>query len=171
MKQNITIMAVLMGSLLISCKETPKETEASAVPETKTYSQLEKAEWFLGEWGNVTPEGELTERWKQENDSVYLGESYFVINGKDTVFAETVRLEEASGKLTYTVTVPGQNNGQPVPFKMTSATDSQLVFENPQHDFPSKIVYNKITADSIMAEISGMEKGKPASQQFAMKKR
>ena len=162
MKQNITIMAVLMGSLLISCKETPKETEASAVPETKTYSQLEKAEWFLGEWGNVTPEGELTERWKQENDSVYLG---------DTVFAETVRLEEASGKLTYTVTVPGQNNGQPVPFKMTSATDSQLVFENPQHDFPSKIVYNKITADSIMAEISGMEKGKPASQQFAMKKR
>ena len=170
MKQNITIMAVLIGSLLISCKETPKEAETSA-PLAKPYAQLEKTEWLLGEWGNVTPEGELTERWKQENDSVYLGESYFVMNGRDTVFAETIRMEEASGKLTYTVTVPGQNNGKPVSFEMTSATDSQLVFENPQHDFPSKIVYNKITADSIMAEISGMEKGKPASQQFAMKKR
>ena len=171
MKQNITIIAVLIGSLVISCKETPKKTDASAVPDTRMYSQLEKAEWFLGEWGNVTPEGELTERWKQENDSVYLGESYFVMNGKDTVFAETVRLEETGGKLKYIVTVPGQNNGQPVPFEMTSATENQLVFENSQHDFPSKIIYNKITADSIMAEISGMQKGKPASQQFALKKR
>jgi hypothetical protein len=31
-------------------------------------------------------------------------------------------------------------------------------------------VYNKITADSLTAEISGMQKGKPASELMAMKR-
>lgn len=172
MKLNITLLPAAALVLLASCKKETTETQSVAeAPTKKIYTNIAKAGWFLGEWGNSSKEGELTERWKKENDSVYHGESYFVVGGKDTVFAEHVKLEDANGKLAYIVTVPGQNNGQPVRFEMTSANESQIIFENPQHDFPSKIIYNKVGSDSLVAEISGTEKGKPKSEKFKMKKK
>lgn len=33
-------------------------------------------------------------------------------------------------------------DGAPVAFKMVSSTNQQFVFENPQHDFPKRIVYH-----------------------------
>jgi hypothetical protein len=158
-------LIVVLG-IFSSCK---KETKTEAL--IKTYPKLAKAEWFIGEWENKSAEGELTERWKKENDSVYLGESYFVVGQNDTVFAEHVRLVEANGKLAYIVTVPGQNKELPVSFEMTSATGNQITFENPKHDFPNKIIYNLVEKDSLIAEISGIKNGKPNTERFVMKKR
>lgn len=164
MKRNITLLAAAV--LLFSCKENKEQvTEIPA----KAYTQLEKAQWLIGSWGNASPEGNLTENWEKTNDSVYAGHTYFVI-GKDTVFTESIRLEEANGKLAYVTAVSDQNDGKAIRFEMTSASDNQLVFENPKHDFPQKITYNKITNDSLVAEISGMKEGKPSTEQFAMKK-
>ncbi len=171
MKKITALSAALTLAAVVSCKENKETaTETTETPQPKTYAQMQKASWLNGNWGHTTPEGALSEKWAKVNDSVMHGESYFVVGGKDTVFAETVELAETAGKLVYTVTVPGQNNEKPVPFELTSATENQLVFENPKHDFPSKIVYNKIGSDSLVAEISGMQKGKPASEKFAMKK-
>jgi len=172
MSKTITFLsaAVVCGAAF-SCtgKKETGTTGAETAPAAKTYPQLGKAAWLIGSWGNTTPDGILTERWNKENDSVYLGESYFVV-GKDTVFSESIQLEESNGKLVYNVTVPGQNNGQATPFELTSSSDSQMVFENTKHDFPNKIKYNKINNDSLVAEISGMQKGKPATETFAMKR-
>lgn len=167
MKNTTLLAATCIVGAFISCKENKEVTTAV---QTKNYHKIEQAKWLNGNWGNITPEGVLTENWVRVNDSVMHGESYFVVGGKDTVFAETVELAETAGKLVYTVTVPGQNNEKPVPFELTSATDNQLVFENPAHDYPNKIVYNKINNDSLTAVISGLQKGKPASEQFAMKR-
>lgn len=161
-----SMLSVILGlTVLISCK---KEIKTEVVAKEKS---IDKAAWFIGEWGNKSKEGELTERWKKENDSVYFGESYFVVGEKDTVFAEHVKLEDKNGKLSFTVTVPGQNDELPVTFEMTSSTDNQIVFENPKHDYPSKIVYNKVGNDSLVAEIFGLKKGKVASEKFLMAKR
>ena len=130
-----------------------------------TFSELEKAIWFLGRWENKTPEGTFSEEWKIGNDSLYIGESYF-INNNDTLFAETVRLEQRKNDLFYIVSVPNQNEKQPVAFKLTSSTSDYLVFENPEHDFPKKITYKLVTNDSLYAEISGNGK----SQGFPFKK-
>lgn len=166
------IISGLVFITIASCKENKEETtpETAATPQLKVYAELEKANWLAGSWGNTTPEGLISEKWVKINDSVMHGENYFVKDGKDTVFAETVKLAETNGNLVYTVTIPGQNNEKPVPFELTSAHENQLVFENPKHDYPNKIVYNKITNDSLVAEISGIQKGKPASEQFAMKR-
>ena len=171
MKRNIILASALI-CLHLSCKKEPQlQEQFIEKPITKTYTQLEKANWFIGEWGNKSAEGDLTERWKKGNDSVYDGESYFVTAKSDTVFAEHIKLEEANGKLTYIVTVPNQNNGEAVHFEMTSGTENQLVFENPKHDFPNKIMYNKVGNDSLVAEIFGTKKGKLATEKFSMKRR
>jgi len=166
MKINSILFSTLILVSFVCCKKEAK----TEVP-VKTYSNLAKAKWFIGEWGNKSAEGELTERWKKENDSVYFGESYFVVGENDTVFAEHVRLEETNGKLTYIVTVPGQNKELPVGFEMTSSKNNQIVFENPKHDYPNKITYSLVEKDSLIAEISGLKKGKPYTEKFVMKKR
>ncbi|MEL1245086.1 DUF6265 family protein [Flavobacterium sp. DGU11] len=171
MKRTITFLsaAVVCGTIFSCNGKREPETTQTETPVAKTYPQLEKASWLVGNWGNTTPEGILSESWEKENDSVYKGQSFFVI-GKDTVFAEYIDLAETNGKLTYIVSVKGQNNEAPVPFEVTSATENQMVFENPKHDYPNKITYNKINNDSLVAEISGIQKGKPAMETFAMKK-
>jgi len=167
------IKKVLYGSAIvmmttISCK---KETvmEKTAQP-GKRFAALEKANWFLGRWENNAPEGNLSEIWKKQNDSTFSGESYFVIKN-DTVFAETVSLEEQNGKLSYVVTVPNQNDAKPVAFELTSSEANTLIFENPKHDYPNKIIYNQVGTDSLVAEIRGRKDGKEKNEFFRMKKK
>jgi len=132
--------------------------------------QLAQAAWLLGNWGSTTAEGRLVENWRKVDEMQFNGESYFIVD-KDTVFAETVVLEQVVGKVSFTVTVPGQNDEMPVRFDLTSITDDQMVFENPKHDYPSKIIYQHVGNDSLIAEISGVQKGKPAKELFKMKRK
>lgn len=162
MKSIIKNAAIVTILLCFSCKEKDivekRETQ---------YSILQKANWFLGRWENNSPEGNLSESWVKQNDSTFNGESYFVIEN-DTVFAESIQLEERKNQLLYVVTVPNQNEEKPVSFTLTKDSSNQLVFENPNHDFPNTIIYNKVGKDSLVAEISGMKDGKKASQLFKM---
>ena|SRR6478672_11804984 len=159
MRQTI-LSAVLLSMFAASCNDGKKN---------KT-RELTKAEWLIGTWENKSPNGDLSESWQKENDSLYKGQSFF-IKGKDTIHSESITLAETHGEVKYSPQVKGQNNDQPVDFKMTSATDKQVVFENPTHDFPQKITYAKITKDSLVAEISGKQQGKPASEKFGMKRK
>lgn len=171
-KTTIILSAAILSSLLFSCQQKPKEdaTTTDDLKSTpKTYAFIDKASWLIGNWGHTSKEGILTETWVKTNDSLYKGETHFVV-GKDTVFWEKVDLIQDNGKLSYIASVPGQNNEKPVRFDMTSMNDSLIIFENPAHDYPNKIVYNKIGKDSVFAEIFGTQKGKPATEKFAMKK-
>lgn len=167
MIKKVLYLSAIVMMTTISCK---KETviEKTEQPE-KQFTALEKANWFLGRWENNSAEGNLSEIWTKENDSTFSGESYFVIKN-DTVFAEKVSLEERNGKLSYVVTVPNQNDAKPVAFELTKNSTQKLIFENPKHDFPNKIIYNQVGSDSLVAEIRGMKDGKEKKEFFKMKK-
>lgn len=149
--------------LIASCNQATKK-EA-----TQSFKLLEKTNWLIGGWENVSNEGVLSEEWEKENDSIYVGESHFVI-GKDTVFSEKISLVQEGNQLFYIPTVNDQNEGLPVRFILTSSTDKQLVFENQKHDFPQKIKYSLITTDSLVAEISGKHEGEMKKETFPMKR-
>ena len=90
--------------------------------------------------------------------------------GKDTVFHENVVLEQKNDSLFYNVDMKGDKQDA-TSFYLTSFTEKQLVFENPKHDFPTKIVYTLITADSISATIHGKVKGVEQSETYPMTKK
>ncbi|HSD15352.1 MAG TPA: DUF6265 family protein [Flavobacterium sp.] len=170
MKKFTVALAVIS---LAACNQRKESSLQIGEPEeivTKTYEQLEKADWLLGEWENASAKGSLTETWKQENDSTFIGETFFTAP-IDTIFHENFVLQQKNDSLIYNVTVKGQNNDKPVPFYMTSIDDEQVVFENPKHDFPSKITYYLISSDSLVAEISGMKDGKESKESYPMKKK
>jgi hypothetical protein len=136
---------------------------------TKQTSDITKAEWLIGTWENKTQRGSIYETWSKTNDNEYSGMSY-IIKEKDTVVFENIRLVQEQDGLFYIPTVKNQNYGLPVRFTAKTISESQLVFENPQHDFPQIISYTKISADSLVAEISGTKNGQERKQTFPMKR-
>jgi Domain of unknown function (DUF6265) len=134
------------------------------------YSKIEKANWFIGDWENASDEGSFREIWTKTNDSVYSGISIVVIE-QDTVFYENVSLEQKKDSVFYNVSVKGQNKDQAVSFYLTSSDNDKLVFENPNHDYPSKITYSKVSKDSIVAEIYGLKDGKKITESFPMSRK
>lgn len=157
MFQKTTFILLLLA--IVSCKNQ----------EANEKDKLKSANWLLGKWETKTAEGILSENWKQLNDSTFQGESFFIKN-KDTLHFESIILQQKGEELFYNATVKGQNDNKTVPFKMTSVTKKQLVFENPKHDYPQKITYSQISKDSLVASISGVQIGKPSAEKFGMKK-
>ncbi|WP_146146702.1 DUF6265 family protein [Taibaiella chishuiensis] len=133
------------------------------------HNGMNDLQWLAGIWENKTPRGSIYESWQKTNDSVMTGRSYRLKDG-DTLVFEEIRIVSEQGQLFYIPVVKNQNGGQPVRFRLVSASDSGMVFENPQHDFPQRITYNRTGSDALVAAISGKVAGKERKQQFPMKK-
>ncbi len=132
-------------------------------------NEIKKAEWLIGTWENKTSKGSIYETWYKVNDYELSGKSY-ILKENDTVVFENIRLVQEHDKLYYIPVVKNQNNNLPIRFSGITATETQLIFENTEHDFPQKIAYSKIKSDSLYAEISGIKKGQPRKQAFLMKR-
>lgn len=130
---------------------------------------INKMQWLIGIWENKSSGGTLYELWAIKSPNEYSGKSYY-FKGKDTVVLENIQLIQEKNKLHYIPTVKNQNNGLAVKFQMTSITDSSVVFENQQHDFPQMISYKKISTDSLLAQISGRRNGQLKQQSFPMRR-
>ncbi|WP_306352136.1 DUF6265 family protein [Flavobacterium sp. '19STA2R22 D10 B1'] len=166
MKKNYIYLSLFALSIsFFSCQNKEGKDGAGA-----KYTHLEKANWLIGEWGNVSEKATLTETWAKLNDSTFAGKTYYII-GKDTAHAESIMLQQKGDGLFYIPTIKDQNNGNPVSFELTTGTKDLLVFENLNHDFPQKITYHRVSDNSLVAEISGLENGKEKKESFPMKKK
>ncbi|MBB1192308.1 hypothetical protein DNC80_01340 [Flavobacterium sp. SOK18b] len=136
---------------------------------TSEKEKIKAAQWIIGNWKYKTATGILTENWTKGNDSTLLGTSFY-IQDKDTIHHETIVLQQNGDNLTYTATIKGQHNDQPVIFTLNNATEKTMVFENLKNDYPRTITYQQVSSQSIIAKISGIQQGKPSSEQFVLKK-
>lgn len=107
---------------------------------------------ILGTWGMNTKKGVIYETWQKKGNDHYSGVSYMV-SGTDTSWLEYVDLKKTKEGVFYIVKTAGQNNEKPVSFKQTAARGNMFVFENPQHDFPKRIVYELVNEETIRAWI------------------
>ena len=169
MKKSLIYLILCVLISVTSCKEAHDSKLPPKEIVSKKYNAIENANWLIGRWENNSKEGNLSEFWTKENDSTLHGECYFVIE-KDTVFGEKVELMQRGNEFIYEASVAKQNNEKLVPFKLTKSSETEMVWENPAHDFPNKIVYQKIGKDSLVAEIFGSKDGKPKNEVFKMKK-
>lgn len=124
---------------------------------------------IAGNWsmpGGEKPEdGLIVESWVKVNDTVYAGKSYEVING-DSTLTETIELVKKGTDIFYIPTVVAQNNQQPVSFRLTKTEGNKFTFENPQHDFPTTIVYDFQNDSTLKASVSGTINGEIRAMDF-----
>jgi hypothetical protein len=142
---------------------------ACSVNNKEHRNEIDNLEWLIGNWENISVESEFYEIWSKQNDTVFCGESYLLIN-KDTVFSEIMLLEQKGIDLLLTPTTNDQNDGNPITFKLISSLNGEFVFENKEHDFPQRIVYTNPKPDSIFAYIEGTKDGEYRKTDFSFKK-
>lgn len=133
------------------------------LPDVDAKTTLPQSSWpdqvLTGTWLMNTSRGQILEKWESTSPDNLNG-STFRITGKDTVLSERVQLIRTADQIHYVPTVSGQNNGQAIRFRLTSSSNNIFVFENPEHDFPKRIVYDVLGTDIIHAWIDGGEEGK-----------
>ena len=80
---------------------------------------------------------------------------------------EHLRLEATPAALTY-VAQPGGRAA--TRFRASLVSDTLLVFEDPTHDFPQRIRYRRIRADSLEARVEGGEGATARGFDFPMRR-
>jgi hypothetical protein len=113
-------------------------------------SAIDKAAWLSGCWESKNERRTIIEMWMAPAGGMMLGASRTVANGAVREF-EHLRLRASGDTLIYTALPSGQNQTD---FKGIPALDV-LTFENPQHDFPTRIIYRKVGSDSASARVEG----------------
>jgi hypothetical protein len=165
------LIVITTAALLTGCSDTPTHSEATNTAEVVPPSRLSRLGWMLGEWQAEMPEGVFTEKWQKETDTSYSGEGVLIARNGEVLFTEQLRVEQRDGVIWYMPTIASQNNGKPVLFKEKTFTDEEIVFENPEHDFPQRITYRKPTDNTLYARVEGKQKGKDAVEEFNFKRK
>lgn len=133
-------------------------------------SELSDFHRLEGQWVYQKGDELFSESWRIENDTLMLGTSFMTVKG-DTVFREELQLSYSEGEVYYTPTVPDQNEGAAIRFKLVKNTPEQWVFENKRHDFPSEIIYLFKRDDSLIATVQGMQNGRSQKIDFRLRKK
>jgi hypothetical protein len=144
--------------LIAAIRAGPPQAAGNAAPTRITANDFE---FMSGSWQSGSVARVVEEHWTLPKGGTLLGMSRTVAGGKTSAF-EFPRLEETRDGVDY-VAQPGGR--PPTRFRCTSVENRKAVFENPQHDFPTKIVYERVD-DELIATVSGPENPREKPQQF-----
>jgi hypothetical protein len=117
-------------------------------------ADISELEWLVGAWTTDSRPSAFRwteERWAPARGGVMLGTS---LSGRtDKAFSyEFMRIAaDKEGVITFWGSPEGR---APVPFRLVEVSHGEAVFENPSHDFPTRIVY-RLTGQGLEATISG----------------
>jgi Domain of unknown function (DUF6265) len=129
-------------------------------------SDPESVRWLAGCWEQRRGARVVQEQWMAPSGGMLLGMSRTVSGDVAREF-ELLRIVSQNGVLTY-IAQPG--GGAPTSFAATSVSDTGVVFANPAHDFPQRIMYRKVGRDSLIARIEGEQGGQVRGMDIPMRR-
>ena len=125
---------------------TPKQTRATAAAPA-----ISDLVWISGDWQTAAgARAQIEEHWTRPAGDSMIGMSRTVVGDK-TVEFEYLRIEQRDDEIYYVAHPKARCPG--TDFKLTSLSAQEAVFENPQHDFPKRIIYRKNSDGSLIASI------------------
>lgn len=108
-------------------------------------------DWLVGCWRMERGATVIDEHWGDMQGGLMLGTSRTVRNGRATGHEFSRIITGPTG--TVFEAMPSGQSAASFP-AVVIAADS-VVFANPAHDFPKRVVYRRVNADSIFAAVSG----------------
>lgn len=119
---------------------------------------LRELEWLAGSWYGTIDGGHWEACYTTAEGGEIISANKEIRGGK-VAMIEFERFTRDGDKIIMTPYPHGKRSS--VSFTMVShdIAEKRAVFTNPEHDFPSRIVYHRAAADNLVCEISG----KPAS--------
>lgn len=122
--------------------------------------------WLSGCW-ELRAGARLTqEQWMAPAGGVMLGLNRTV--ARDTTREwEFLSIIEREGRLVYTAKPSRQSETS---FTSEFVSDTSVLFTNPAHDFPQRIIYRRVGSDSLVARIEGPRGGQMRGIDFRMRR-
>lgn len=117
--------------------------------------------WLAGSWHGDSGGVRMEEHWTAPAGNSMIGMHRDV--GKGRTMFEFLRIEQRGDQIVYLSMPNGRSPATPFALKELSGT--RVVFENPAHDFPQRIIYWKDGAD-LRARIEGTMNGKAGGQEW-----
>ena len=112
---------------------------------------IDGAAWLAGCWEMRANNRITMEMWMPPAGGTMMGASRTTTTTATREF-EQLRLWAAGDTLVYTALPSGQRQTD---FRSTTISATTLVFENPTHDFPRKLIYRRVGEDSLIARVEG----------------
>lgn len=122
--------------------------------------------WLSGCWEGRQGEAMLEEIWSKPAGGSMLGLSRTVKGDRTTSF-EFMQFRVENGSLVF---LPQPQGGTRVPFPLKDSFGGKFTFENLQHDFPQRIIYERKGPALLLAAIEGTLKGNAQREEFQMRK-
>jgi hypothetical protein len=122
---------------------------------TAVRAQATLPTWMAGCWERGASNTIITEQWSVPRAGMMLGAGQ-TTRGDSTVEFEHTRIVRRGATLVYLAQPGGQASTE---FVATAPSDTLLVFANPGHDFPQRVIYRKRGGDSLVARIEGSRGG------------
>jgi hypothetical protein len=130
-----------------------------------TESALDRLSWLAGCWRSDGAEHGSGEQWLAPAGGTMLGISRTVRRGATVAF-EFMQLREApDGRLLF-IAQPGGE--APTAFTLVPGAPAEAVFENPEHDFPQRVIYRLEEGGRLRARIEGSKAGVSKAVDFPM---
>ncbi len=164
-----SILIPALAVAVVSCSPKVPETVQDPLPMVPSSVPID-LDGLIGEWQDVKDSGRtvFNEHWSRAADGTLVGLG-FVLSGNDTVFIEHLGILHMDTSTFYAATVNNQNSGAAVLFKLVHSFDS-LVFTNPDHDFPQRIVYVPVNGNWDVT-VSGTNGGRAATDRYHFSRR
>ncbi len=113
---------------------------------------IEEFEWLVGSW--LRSGGKIQETWGRLSNSLLEGASYIVDGETGAKRQDEWILLASMGDDLYYITKPGRNP-EPVPFRLVATGANSATFENLNHDFPQRIIYERVGETMLTVTIEG----------------
>lgn len=127
--------------------------------------QLDSLAFMAGSWVKGDRVDRDEEHWTAPLGGLMVGVQREVRGGRARGF-EFFRIEEREGSLFYLA----QPRGRPATaFRVKELSSSRVVFENPEHDFPQRILYWLERPGELRARIEGTVDGRAAAMDYGWK--
>lgn len=155
------LLAGQQAGLPISLRAQSLSEKGANVP-----SAVDRLHWMAGCWEMRMPTRVTHEQWMSPLGGMMLGMSRTVVRDVAREY-EALRIESRDGAATYVAQPAGQPS---TAFRASALSDTAVVFSNPAHDFPQRIIYAKAGADSLIARVEGDRDGRAQGMSFPMKR-
>lgn len=117
---------------------------------------LQPVAWLAGCWARRDADAGSIEHWMPPAGGTMFGMARTLKAGR-TIEHEFLELRaQPDGAVVYTAHPSGQKTTS---FRLVRHSSDELVFENPEHDFPQRVLYRR-DGEGMTARIEGMRNGR-----------
>lgn len=117
---------------------------------------------FSGKWKMEIDNAEVFEEWMAVDSTELVGKGYSVEDG-EVIESERIYLKKFADTWAY-VAIP--KNQAITLFALSDFTQNKFIFENGEHDFPQRIIYEFTPDGKLNASIEGIIDGELMKREF-----